>query len=49
MITDLARRAAIRWRAGEPAVFTAADLRASAELTDAVANDAWKRWGNECN
>jgi hypothetical protein len=41
---SLAERA-IRWRAGAPEVFTAADLRASAELTDAVANDAWKRWG----
>jgi len=40
----LAERA-IRWRSGEPETFTAADLRASAELTDAIVNDAWKRWG----
>jgi hypothetical protein len=40
----LAERAT-RWRAGEPETFTAADLRASAELTDAVVADAWKRWG----
>ena len=41
---SLAERA-IGWRAGEPGTFTAEDLAAAASLIDAVAADAWKRWG----
>ena len=36
---------AVRWRAGEPETFTIADLAASADLTDEIAADAWKKWG----
>jgi hypothetical protein len=31
--------------AGEPETFTPADLRASAEMTEAIVADAEKRWG----
>jgi nucleotidyltransferase-like protein len=41
---DLARRA-IRWRAGEPERFTAADLTAAGHSMVAVADDAWRRFG----
>ncbi|MGN9776723.1 hypothetical protein ACTMS0_13290 [Micromonospora sp. H33] len=40
--TDLADRA-VRWRAGEPLTFTAADLRAAADSIDAVVTDADRR------
>lgn len=36
---------AVRWRAGDPVTFTAADLLASAASTDDVAADAWRRFG----
>src|SRR5262245_32721951 len=39
----LARRA-VRWRAGSLETFTAADLVAAAELTNVIADDAWRRW-----
>lgn len=41
---SLAERA-VRWRAGEPCTFTAADFGAAAALTNLIADDAWKRWG----
>jgi hypothetical protein len=41
---SLAHRA-VRWRAGEPELFTVADLAAAADAVDAVADDAWRRWG----
>jgi hypothetical protein len=37
---------AIRWRAGEPDSFTATDLYAAVQSVDAVADDAWTRWGD---
>lgn len=40
---DLAHRA-IRWRAGEPEQFTAADLVAAGHSVNAVADDAWRRF-----
>ncbi|SCF39647.1 Nucleotidyltransferase domain-containing protein [Micromonospora mirobrigensis] len=42
---DLARRA-VRWRAGEPERFTAADLALAGRSVDAVADDAWRRFGD---
>lgn len=41
---DLADRA-VRWRTGAPELFTAADLLAAGESVDAVAEDAWRRFG----
>ncbi|MEU0156891.1 nucleotidyltransferase domain-containing protein [Micromonospora fulviviridis] len=41
----LARRA-VRWRAGEAERFTAADLLAAADGVNAVAEDAWRRFGD---
>ncbi|WDZ84857.1 nucleotidyltransferase domain-containing protein [Micromonospora cathayae] len=41
---DLARRA-VRWRSGTPEQFTVADLRAALNSVDAVADDAWRRFG----
>jgi hypothetical protein len=41
---SLAERS-IRWRAGEPVEFTAADFADAASLTDLVIDDAWARWG----
>ncbi|MEU5947325.1 aminoglycoside adenylyltransferase domain-containing protein [Micromonospora sp. NPDC047465] len=41
---DLARRA-VRRRAGEPEQFTAADLASAGRSVDAVADDAWRRFG----
>jgi hypothetical protein len=41
---DLAHRA-VRWRAGAPERFTAADLRAALDSVDRVAEDAWRRFG----
>jgi hypothetical protein len=37
---------AIRWRAGEPESFTTTDLYAAVQSVDAVADDAWTRWGD---
>ncbi|MET8906099.1 nucleotidyltransferase domain-containing protein [Micromonospora sp. NPDC004551] len=41
---ELARRA-VAWRAGEAGQFTAADLIAARESVNAVAEDAWRRFG----
>ncbi|WP_346537410.1 nucleotidyltransferase domain-containing protein [Micromonospora sp. DPT] len=41
---DLAHRA-VRWRAGEAEQFTAADLAAAGDNVNAVADDAWRRFG----
>jgi hypothetical protein len=41
---QLARRA-VGWRAGEPEHFTTADLVAACDSVDAVADDAWRRFG----
>lgn len=41
---DLAHRA-IRWRAGEAERFTAADVVAAGDSVNAVADDAWRRFG----
>jgi len=40
----LADRAA-RWRTDPTITFSARDLRAAVECVDAVADDAWRRWG----
>jgi hypothetical protein len=40
----LAERAA-QWRSGEPVAFVAADLRAAAAATNAIAEDASRRFG----
>jgi hypothetical protein len=42
----LAERA-VRWRAGNPETFTAADLRAAGHSFDAVAEDARNRWAEQ--
>lgn len=42
---SLARRA-VRWRAGGAEQFTAADLLDAGQSVNAVANDAWRRFGN---
>ncbi|GHJ50943.1 hypothetical protein Nm8I071_02500 [Nonomuraea sp. TT08I-71] len=42
---DLARRA-VGWRAGGSERFTAADLLAAADSVNAVADDAWRRFGD---
>jgi hypothetical protein len=42
---DLAHRAA-RWRTGAPEQFTVADLRTAGESVNAVADDAWRRYGD---
>lgn len=42
---DLAHRA-IRWRSGDAEQFTAADLVAAGNSVNAVADDAWRRFGN---
>jgi hypothetical protein len=42
---DLARRA-VRLRAGEAERFTATDLATAGDSIDAVADDAWRRFGN---
>lgn len=36
---------AVRWRAGEPGQFTAADLATAGESVSAVVDDAWRRFG----
>ena len=41
---DLAARA-VRWRAGAPEQFTAADLVAAGQSITAVTDDAWRRFG----
>lgn len=41
---DLAHRA-IRWRTGQPERFTAADVVTASHSVDAVADDAWHRFG----
>jgi hypothetical protein len=44
----LADRAA-RWRTDPTTSFSVADLRAAVECVDAVADDAWQRWGGPAN
>ena len=42
----LAHRA-VQWRTSQKESFTAADMREVARSIDAVADDAWKRWGGQ--
>ncbi|MEH0842753.1 aminoglycoside adenylyltransferase domain-containing protein [Micromonospora sp. CPCC 205711] len=42
---DLAHRA-IRWRAGETEEFTATDVVIAGDSVNAVADDAWRRFGS---